>query len=213
MTAKDLILIADDDEDINAFVEANLRLEGYEIVKAADGEEALQIAYDRLPDLILLDVMVTKVNGYEVCQRLRSDTRTRNISIVMLTAGSLSADRVVGLTAGADDYLIKPFDPVELVARVEDRPSPVQGDAVDQPSDPVTGERPASGRSIEAHRRQGTVRCDVHRPRSLQTIQRPLRVPSWGRGDQAARSDGGGCDQFPRWLRSGSWGMSAATIS
>lgn len=116
---KDLVLIADDDHEILSFVEANLQLEGYEIVIASDGEQALQLAYDRLPDLILLDVMVTKVNGYEVCQRLRSDTRTRNISIVMLTAGSLSADRVVGLTAGADDYLIKPFDPVELVARVK----------------------------------------------------------------------------------------------
>jgi diguanylate cyclase (GGDEF)-like protein len=116
---KDLILIADDDEDIVSFVEANLRLEGYEIVMAADGEQALQLAYDRLPDLVLLDVMVKKVGGYEVCQRLRSDTRTRNMSIIMLTAGTLSADRVVGLTAGADDYLIKPFDPVELVARVK----------------------------------------------------------------------------------------------
>jgi diguanylate cyclase (GGDEF)-like protein len=116
---KDLILIADDDEDIVSFVETNLRLEGYETAIASDGEQALHVAYDRLPDLILLDVMVKKVDGYEVCQRLRADTRTRNISIVMLTAGTLSADRVVGLTAGADDYLIKPFDPVELVARVK----------------------------------------------------------------------------------------------
>lgn len=115
----DLILIADDDDDIIRFVEANLQLEGYDTEVATDGEQALHIAYDRLPDLILLDVMVTKVGGYEVCQRLRSDTRTRNISIIMLAARSLSADRVVGLTVGADDYLIKPFDPVELAARVK----------------------------------------------------------------------------------------------
>jgi diguanylate cyclase (GGDEF)-like protein len=72
-----------------------------------------------MPDLVLLDVMMPKVNGYEVCQRLRADTRTKNISIIMLTVKTLSADKVVGLTAGADDYMIKPFDPVELSARVK----------------------------------------------------------------------------------------------
>ena len=116
---QDLILISDDDEDIVRFVEVNLRLEGYEVAIANDGEQALQLAYDRMPDLILLDVMMPKIDGYEVCQRLRADTRTKNISIIMLTAKSLSADKVVGLTAGADDYMIKPFDPVELVARVK----------------------------------------------------------------------------------------------
>src|SRR5687768_6052052 len=77
------------------------------------------MAYERMPDLVLLDVMMPKVNGYEVCQRLRADTRTKNISIIMLTVKTLSADKVVGLTAGADDYMIKPFDPVELSARVK----------------------------------------------------------------------------------------------
>ena len=115
----DTILIADDDEDIVRFVEVNLRLEGFEVVTAFDGEQALHNAYDVHPDLILLDVMMPKVDGFEVCQRLRSDGRTKNISIIMLTAKSLSADKVVGLTAGADDYMIKPFDPIELVARVK----------------------------------------------------------------------------------------------
>jgi len=115
----DLILIADDDEDIVRFVEVNLRLEGFEVATAFDGEQALQAAYDSHPDLVLLDVMMPKVDGFEVCQRLRSDTRTKNISVIMLTAKSLSADKVVGLTAGADDYMIKPFDPIELVARVK----------------------------------------------------------------------------------------------
>ena len=115
----DTILIADDDEDIVRFVEVNLRLEGFEVATAFDGEQALHAAYDMNPDLILLDVMMPKVDGFEVCQRLRSDGRTKNISIIMLTAKSLSADKVVGLTAGADDYMIKPFDPIELVARVK----------------------------------------------------------------------------------------------
>ena len=119
MSTQDVILIADDDEDIVRFVEVNLVLEGFEVVIANDGEQALQAAYDRLPDLVLLDVMMPKVDGFEVCQRLRGDARTKNISVIMLTAKSLSSDKVVGLTAGADDYMIKPFDPVELVARVK----------------------------------------------------------------------------------------------
>jgi diguanylate cyclase (GGDEF)-like protein len=116
---RELILVADDDEDIVRFVEVNLRLEGFEVATAGDGEQALQSAYDLMPDLMLLDVMMPRLDGFEVCQRLRADPRTKNMSVIMLTAKSLSADKVVGLTAGADDYMIKPFDPVELVARVK----------------------------------------------------------------------------------------------
>ena len=119
MTRRDVVLVADDDEDIARFVEVNLRLEGFDVAVVHDGEQALQSAYDLLPDLVLLDVMMPKRDGYEVCERLRSDPRTRHVSVVMLTAKSLSADKVVGLTSGADDYIIKPFDPLELVARVK----------------------------------------------------------------------------------------------
>jgi diguanylate cyclase (GGDEF)-like protein len=118
-TERELILVADDDEDIVRFVEINLRLEGFEVATASDGEEALRIAGESLPALVLLDVMMPKIDGFEVCQRLRDDSRTKGISVIMLTAKSLSADKVVGLTAGADDYIIKPFDPMELVARVK----------------------------------------------------------------------------------------------
>jgi diguanylate cyclase (GGDEF)-like protein len=116
---REVILVADDDEDILRFVEVNLRLEGFDVATASDGEQALEGAYEIMPDLILLDVMMPKIDGFEVCQRLRADPRTKNMSVIMLTAKSLSADKVVGLTAGADDYMIKPFDPVELVARVK----------------------------------------------------------------------------------------------
>jgi PleD family two-component response regulator len=116
---RELVLVADDDEDILRFVEVNLRLEGFEVRTVSDGEQALQYAYELKPDLVLLDVMMPKLDGFEVCQRLRSDSRTKHISVIMLTAKSLSADKVVGLTAGADDYMIKPFDPLELVARVK----------------------------------------------------------------------------------------------
>jgi diguanylate cyclase (GGDEF)-like protein len=115
----ELILIADDDEDIVRFVEVNLRLEGFRVATAADGRQALERAEEMRPDLILLDIMMPEIDGFEVCRRIRKDARTRHIPVVMLTAKSLSADKVVGLTAGADDYIIKPFDPVELVARVK----------------------------------------------------------------------------------------------
>lgn len=115
----ELVLVADDDEDIVRFVEVNLRLEGFEVRTASDGEQALHLTYDLMPDLVLLDVMMPRLDGFEVCQRLRADSRTKHITIIMLTAKSLSADKVVGLTAGADDYMIKPFDPLELVARVK----------------------------------------------------------------------------------------------
>jgi CheY-like chemotaxis protein len=113
------ILIADDDEDIVRFIEVNLRLEGFDVVTAFNGEQTLQRARSEMPDLILLDIMMPIIDGYEVCQRLRNDPSTKNISIIMLTAKSLSADKVVGLTLGADDYVIKPFDPIELIARVK----------------------------------------------------------------------------------------------
>ncbi len=116
---RELVLIADDDEDIVRFVEVNLRLEGFEVTTAADGREALAQCSDVVPDLVLLDIMMPELDGFQVCQQLRADTRTKHIPIIMLTAKSLSADKVVGLTSGADDYIIKPFDPIELVARVK----------------------------------------------------------------------------------------------
>lgn len=113
-----IALVADDDEDIVRFVEVNLRLEGFDVVTASDGQQALTRTHEFMPDIVLLDIMMPKVDGFDVCQRLRAYYRTAHIIIVMLSAKSLSADKVVGLTAGADDYMIKPFDPIELVARV-----------------------------------------------------------------------------------------------
>lgn len=117
----DVVLIADDEEDIVRFVEINLRLEGFEVVAAHDGEDALEKALKLLPDLILLDAMMPRRNGYEVCTRLRADARSAHIPVIMLTARSLEADRVLAQTVGADDCVIKPFDPAELVAKVKAR--------------------------------------------------------------------------------------------
>jgi diguanylate cyclase (GGDEF)-like protein len=97
----------------------NLRSAGYDVAVAGDGEEALEKAAELRPDLVLLDVMMPRVDGFEVAQRLRKNPQTANTSIIMLTAKALSADKVTGLQSGADDYIIKPFDPIELLARVK----------------------------------------------------------------------------------------------
>jgi diguanylate cyclase (GGDEF)-like protein len=113
------ILVVDDDPDIARFVEVNLRSAGYDVSVAGDGEEALERAADIRPDLVLLDVMMPRLDGFEVAQRLRKNPQTANTSIIMLTAKALSSDKVTGLQSGADDYIIKPFDPIELLARVK----------------------------------------------------------------------------------------------
>jgi diguanylate cyclase (GGDEF)-like protein len=113
------VLVVDDDPDVARFVEVNLRSAGYDVTVASNGEEGLSRAVELRPDLVLLDVMMPKLDGFEVAQRLRRDPRTSSSSIIMLTAKALSSDKVLGLSSGADDYIIKPFDPVELLARVK----------------------------------------------------------------------------------------------
>ena len=115
----DTVLVVDDDPDIARFIEVNLRTHGFDVHMASDGVEALDRATELRPDLVLVDVMMPRMDGFQVVDRLRSDPRTANTSIIMLTAKALTADKVLGITAGADDYIIKPFDPIELVARVK----------------------------------------------------------------------------------------------
>ena len=112
------ILVADNEPDILRFVEVNLRLEGFDVECVNDGQAALERSFETRPSLVLLDVMMPRIDGFEVCRRLRADARTSHIPVIFLTAKSLTADKIVGLTAGADDYVLKPFDPMELVARV-----------------------------------------------------------------------------------------------
>ena len=118
-TAGEAVLVADDDPDIARFIEVNLRTHGYDVHLASDGVEALDRAFEVRPSLVLVDVMMPRMDGFQVVERLRADPRTANVSIIILTAKALTADKVLGLTSGADDYIIKPFDPVELVARVK----------------------------------------------------------------------------------------------
>ncbi|RME40361.1 MAG: DNA-binding response regulator [Planctomycetota bacterium] len=111
------ILIAEDEADLAAGLRDNLQFEGYEVLLAADGEEALKLATDAQPDLILLDIMMPKVDGLEVCRRIREAGFV--VPILMLTAKSQEIDIVRGLEVGADDYITKPFSVRELLARIK----------------------------------------------------------------------------------------------
>ena len=114
----DRILVVDDDPEVREFVKTNLEEEGFEIEVAGTGPEAIEIAADRPPALVLLDVMMPGMDGLTTLRHLRNDVPTANIPVVMLTAKPQAAERVKGLDLGADDYLTKPFEIDELIARV-----------------------------------------------------------------------------------------------
>jgi two-component system alkaline phosphatase synthesis response regulator PhoP len=112
------ILVVDDEEDIIELLRFNLSREGYQVFCAASGEEALRLVRSEIPNLILLDLMLPGIDGLEVTRRLKNNSDTKNIPIVMLTAKGEEPDIVAGLELGADDYVTKPFSPRVLVARV-----------------------------------------------------------------------------------------------
>ena len=116
--SKPAILVVDDEEDIRELVELNLKREGYSVLTCETGEQALEQAVREMPDLIVLDLMLPGIDGLEVCKRLKAETKTRRIAVVMLTAKGEEADIVTGLELGADDYVTKPFSGKVLVARV-----------------------------------------------------------------------------------------------
>jgi two-component system, OmpR family, phosphate regulon response regulator PhoB len=115
---KPYIIIAEDEDALSTLLNYNLEKEGYEVGVANDGDEALMMIKERQPDLLVCDWMMPKVSGIEVCRRLRQQSTTRNLPIVMLTARSEESDRIRGLDTGADDYVVKPFSMVELMARI-----------------------------------------------------------------------------------------------
>jgi two-component system alkaline phosphatase synthesis response regulator PhoP len=113
------VLVVDDEDDLLELVRYNLTKEGYAVECVGSGEEALVAARREPPDLIVLDLMLPAVDGLEVCRRLKSDSRTRDVPIVMLTAKSEERDMIMGLDRGADDYIAKPFSPRVLTARIK----------------------------------------------------------------------------------------------
>lgn len=114
-----LILIADDDPDILALVSFRLERAGYEVVQARNGEEAVQVALARRPDLAVIDVMMPRIDGYEATRQLRQQEETSRMPIILLTARVQEEDIARGFDAGADDYVRKPFSPQELGSRVQ----------------------------------------------------------------------------------------------
>ncbi|MFZ5791492.1 MAG: phosphate regulon transcriptional regulator PhoB [Pseudomonadota bacterium] len=132
--ARPLVLVVEDEAALVTLLRYNLEREGFEVIEARDGEEALLLAKERHPDLVLLDWMLPLVSGIEVCRQLRRLPETRNVPVVMLTARGEEADKVRGLDSGADDYVTKPFSPGELIARLRallrrSRPS-LEGDTL-----------------------------------------------------------------------------------
>jgi DNA-binding response OmpR family regulator len=124
MTAHGRVLVVDDEEGIRVLCRVNLELGGYEVVEAADGVEALEVAKATRPDLIFLDIMMPRMDGWEVLQRLKEDARTANIPVVLLTARTSEEDQIRGWGEGILEYLSKPFNPQRLVEWAEQAMTP-----------------------------------------------------------------------------------------
>jgi phosphate regulon transcriptional regulator PhoB len=115
---KKKVLVVDDEKDIADLIAYNLEKEGFAVIKAYDGESALELARTKRPDLVILDLMLPGVRGLDVCRFIRKKPETENLPIIMLTARSDQTDKILGLEIGADDYVTKPFNVRELIARV-----------------------------------------------------------------------------------------------
>jgi DNA-binding response OmpR family regulator len=113
------ILIAEDERDIRDLITYTLHFAGYEVVSAGDGEEAVQLALKEMPDLVLLDVRMPRMTGYEACKAIKADEKTKGIPVVFLSAKGQEAEIQAGIQAGAVEYMIKPFSPDQLTARVQ----------------------------------------------------------------------------------------------
>ncbi len=118
---KKKVLIVDDESHIVELVRVCLEDTDYDIIEAYDGQEALDKARSEKPDLILLDIMLPKMDGYEVCKNLKTDDSTKSIPVVMLTAKGQEVDKVKGFQSGADSYMTKPFSPLRLLTELEEK--------------------------------------------------------------------------------------------
>ena len=116
--AKGKILVVDDEIYIVHILDFSLGVEGYEVMTALDGEQALDKVKQEKPDLIVLDIMMPKLDGYETCKALKSDAETKDIPVILLSAKGRNVDQKVGFEVGADDYITKPFSPRKLVERI-----------------------------------------------------------------------------------------------
>jgi len=116
--AKGKVLVVDDEIYIVHILDFSLGMEGYEVLTALDGEQAVEKARAEQPDLIVLDIMMPKLDGYETCKLLKADETTKNIPVILLSAKGRNVDQKIGFEVGADDYITKPFSPRKLVERI-----------------------------------------------------------------------------------------------
>ena len=116
--SKGKILVVDDEIYIVHILDFSLGMEGYEVVTALDGEQALERVAEQKPDLIVLDIMMPKLDGYEVCKSIKSNAATQHIPVILLSAKGRNVDQKLGFDVGADDYITKPFSPRKLVERI-----------------------------------------------------------------------------------------------
>jgi len=117
--ARAKVLVVDDEEYIQPILNFSFGAEGYDVVTASDGEEGVSKAKDEKPDVIVMDIMMPKMDGYEACKQIKTDPQTKDIPVILLTAKGRDADRKLGSEVGADDYVVKPFSPGRLIERVE----------------------------------------------------------------------------------------------
>jgi len=142
------VLLVEDEHDVAELIRYNLAKEGYDVVLATNGTDALRLAREVRPDVVLLDIMVSELNGWEVCRRLKQDPDLSGIAVIMVTGRVEEGDKVLGFELGADDYVTKPFSPRELVARVR---------AV------VRRGKPSDSKEKKAHLRAGDLEIDRYR--------------------------------------------------
>jgi DNA-binding response OmpR family regulator len=183
------VLVVEDDEDIADVLRRSLRNEGYDVRTSADGIDALDIAAGFVPDLVVLDLGLPRLDGIEVCRRLRADS---DVPILMLTARTETEDRVGGLDSGADDYLVKPFERKELLARIRAllRRRPPRGSASIEVADltlnPDTREVRRGDREIELTNREFELLEHLMRNQKLVVSRERLLDEVWGYDPTAA---------------------------
>ena len=196
------ILIVDDNEINRDILVTRLATQGYELLQAADGEEALAAATQQLPDLILLDVMMPKLDGMEVCRRLKADPNLPFMPIILVTAKAASTDVVAGLEAGADEYLTKPIDQMALVARVKSvlRIKELHDQVTAQAADLRRGTaRSSSGSSSSCPSSNASAGCSAScRRKSRASFFPPVMIAFWRAIAALSLSSSATCAVSPR---------------
>jgi DNA-binding response OmpR family regulator len=182
------IVIVEDDEDIADSIRYNLEIEGFHVRMAATGEDALNLILDRPPNLILLDLNLPHMSGFELCRRLRAEATTARMPILMLTARTNEADKVLGLNLGADDYITKPFSMRELVARVNAALRRAEGLEIGRPVfddgalriDPSTFSVRYQGRELRTTRKEFALLSELARNQGRVLTREVLLDRVWG---------------------------------